>query len=78
MRAAVTAGLTVGLHLTSDELAPDSWTLADAVRLVGELEASGLGAFACSQDAQTVLVSYRNPQTKCFARGSFDARPSLS
>ena len=42
VRAAVAADFIVGLHLTSDELAAGGWTLADAVRLVGELGSAGL------------------------------------
>jgi len=42
VRAAVRAEFIVGLHLMSDELAPDGWSLADSVRLVAELGDSGL------------------------------------
>ncbi len=42
VRARVSPGFIVGLHLLSDELAPGGWVLADSLRLVGELERAGL------------------------------------
>ena len=42
IRAAVRPDFIVGLHLMSDELAPDGWRLEDSVRLVGELADAGL------------------------------------
>ncbi len=42
VRAAVRPGFIVGLHLMSDELAPDGWQLAESVRLVGQLDNAGI------------------------------------
>jgi len=42
IRASVSPGFIVGLHLMSDELIENGWQLEDSLELVGELQSSGL------------------------------------
>ena len=42
VRGRVSPDFIVGLHLMSDELAPQGWSLAESVRLMGDLGAMGL------------------------------------